>query len=74
MITRDELDALVTLVESHPTARLLVDETYRELAYGDRSADGDDTVAPRARCLVDVEDVRPAGSPCRVADLQRRRS
>jgi aspartate/methionine/tyrosine aminotransferase len=35
MITRDELAALVTLVESHPEARLLVDETYRELAYGD---------------------------------------
>jgi aspartate/methionine/tyrosine aminotransferase len=35
MITRAELGALVALVESHPTARLLVDETYRELAYGD---------------------------------------
>ncbi len=35
MITRAELDALVALVERHPTARLLVDETYRELAYGD---------------------------------------
>jgi aspartate/methionine/tyrosine aminotransferase len=35
MITRGELDALVALVESHPTARLLVDETYRELAYGE---------------------------------------
>lgn len=34
MIGRDDLDALVALVESHPTARLLVDETYRELAYG----------------------------------------
>jgi aspartate/methionine/tyrosine aminotransferase len=34
-ITRGELEALVALVESHPTARLLVDETYRELAYGD---------------------------------------
>ena len=27
------LDELVALVERHPTARLLVDETYRELAY-----------------------------------------
>ena len=35
MITRSDLDALVALVESHPTARLLVDETYRELAYGE---------------------------------------
>ena len=35
MITPDELDALVALVESHPTVRLLVDETYRELAYAD---------------------------------------
>ena len=34
-ITRGELEALVAVVESHPTARLLVDETYRELAYGD---------------------------------------
>jgi aspartate/methionine/tyrosine aminotransferase len=34
MIARDELDALVGLVESHPTAWLLVDETYRDLAYG----------------------------------------
>jgi aspartate/methionine/tyrosine aminotransferase len=35
MITRHELDALVALVEGHPSARLLVDETYRELAYAD---------------------------------------
>jgi aspartate/methionine/tyrosine aminotransferase len=35
MISRDELAALVTLVERHPVARLLVDETYRELAYAD---------------------------------------
>ena len=35
MITRDELLALVGLVERHPHARLLVDETYRELAYAD---------------------------------------
>ena len=35
MITRDELEALVALVESHPSARLLVDETYRELAYAE---------------------------------------
>ena len=33
MLTRDELERLVFLVESHPTALLLVDETYRELAY-----------------------------------------
>jgi aspartate/methionine/tyrosine aminotransferase len=30
-----ELLALVSLVERHPTATLLVDETYRELAYGE---------------------------------------
>lgn len=30
-----DLEDLVVLVENHPTARLLVDETYRELAYGD---------------------------------------
>jgi aspartate/methionine/tyrosine aminotransferase len=35
MISHDELTALVALVESHPVARLLVDETYRELAYAD---------------------------------------
>ena len=34
-ITPGELEALVALVERHPIARLLVDETYRELAYGD---------------------------------------
>jgi aspartate/methionine/tyrosine aminotransferase len=34
-ITGDELAALVALVERHPSARLLVDETYRELAYVD---------------------------------------
>ena len=33
MITRSELAALVEIVERHPSARLLVDETYRELAY-----------------------------------------
>ena len=35
MIEADDLRQLVTLVESHPQARLLVDETYRELAYGE---------------------------------------
>lgn len=35
MITREELVAVVDLVERHPHARLLVDETYRELAYTD---------------------------------------
>jgi aspartate/methionine/tyrosine aminotransferase len=35
MIDADELGAVVQLVESHPMATLLVDETYRELAYGD---------------------------------------
>ena len=35
VITPGELEAIVALVESHPIARLLVDETYRELAYGD---------------------------------------
>jgi aspartate/methionine/tyrosine aminotransferase len=35
MITAAELHRLIEIVESHPTARLLVDETYRELAYGD---------------------------------------
>jgi aspartate/methionine/tyrosine aminotransferase len=33
MIMPDELARLVALVEDHPHARLLVDETYRELAY-----------------------------------------
>jgi len=35
MIGLGELRALVEIVESHPTALLLVDETYRDLAYGD---------------------------------------
>src|SRR4051812_24234548 len=34
-IGRADLERLVALVERHPSARLLVDETYRELAYGD---------------------------------------
>jgi aspartate/methionine/tyrosine aminotransferase len=33
MISADQLRALVRIVESHAHARLLVDETYRELAY-----------------------------------------
>jgi aspartate/methionine/tyrosine aminotransferase len=32
-IGRSELEAVVDIVERHGTARLLVDETYRELAY-----------------------------------------
>ena len=32
---RDAASALVDIVERHAEARLLVDETYRELAYGD---------------------------------------
>lgn len=35
MIETDGLRRLIEIVEAHPTARLLVDETYRELAYGD---------------------------------------
>ena len=35
MVDSDDLRRLVALVEEHPRARLLVDETYRELAYGD---------------------------------------
>jgi len=33
-ISADQLRSLVDLVDSHPVARLLVDETYRDLAYG----------------------------------------
>jgi aspartate/methionine/tyrosine aminotransferase len=32
-ISADQLRALVELVDNHPVARLLVDETYRDLAY-----------------------------------------
>jgi aspartate/methionine/tyrosine aminotransferase len=35
MIDRGELEAVVEMVERHGTARLLVDETYRDLAYGE---------------------------------------
>jgi len=35
MIDAETLLRLIGIVESHPTARLLVDETYRELAYGE---------------------------------------
>jgi aspartate/methionine/tyrosine aminotransferase len=34
MLDPADLNALVEVVERHPAARLLVDETYRELAYG----------------------------------------
>jgi aspartate/methionine/tyrosine aminotransferase len=34
-ITPAQLERLVGIVESHPRALLLVDETYRELAYGE---------------------------------------
>jgi aspartate/methionine/tyrosine aminotransferase len=35
MIDAEELRRLVAIVEAHPGARLLVDETYRELAFGE---------------------------------------
>jgi aspartate/methionine/tyrosine aminotransferase len=35
MLEPAELERIVQIVEAHPTARLLLDETYRELAYGD---------------------------------------
>src|SRR3954454_12749429 len=35
MLEPAELQRLVAMVEEHPTAHLLVDETYRELAYGE---------------------------------------
>jgi aspartate/methionine/tyrosine aminotransferase len=35
MLERAQLDRLIETIESHPSARLLLDETYRELAYGE---------------------------------------
>ena len=35
MIDEAKLGELIAIVESHPSARLLVDETYRELAFGE---------------------------------------
>jgi len=35
MIDRGELERLVAIAEAHPQACLLLDETYRELAYGE---------------------------------------
>jgi aspartate/methionine/tyrosine aminotransferase len=35
MIGRSELEAVVDIVDRHGTARLLVDETYRDLTYGE---------------------------------------
>src|SRR4051794_37708472 len=35
MLSRAQLDAIVAAVEAHPHAHLLLDETYRELAYGE---------------------------------------
>lgn len=46
-IGRADLLRLVELVEAHPTALLLVDETYRELAYGD-ALPAVTTLSPRA--------------------------
>ena len=42
-ISADQLGALVEIVDNHPVARLLVDETYRDLAY--------DTPLPMATSL-----------------------
>jgi aspartate/methionine/tyrosine aminotransferase len=36
VIPDGDMAAIVRLVEAHPTARLLVDETYREMAFGGR--------------------------------------
>jgi aspartate/methionine/tyrosine aminotransferase len=33
MLSREQLDRLVAIVDAHPSAHLLIDETYRELAY-----------------------------------------
>ena len=62
-LDRTTLDAVIALVERHGTARLLVDETYREMTFGEP--------LPVAATLSDrvisgdqpVEDVRPAGHP-----------
>ncbi len=35
MIDRGTVERVIEIVEAHPSARLLVDETYRELAYGE---------------------------------------
>jgi aspartate/methionine/tyrosine aminotransferase len=35
MLTHDELERIVAIVDAHVSARLLLDETYRELAYGE---------------------------------------
>lgn len=34
-LTRETLDAVIALVEGHGTAHLLVDETYREMTFGE---------------------------------------
>lgn len=34
-LSRETLDAVIALVERHGTARLLVDETYREMTFGE---------------------------------------
>ena len=34
-MSRETLDAVIALVEAHPQARLLVDETYREMTFGE---------------------------------------
>lgn len=40
MMTEADLRSIVAIVEAHPRARLLLDETYRDLAFGDPTTPG----------------------------------
>ena len=71
MIDRDTLERLVAIVERHGTARLLVDETYRELAYADPLPVAAVALAAGAERLVDVEDLRAPRPADRLDRLPR---
>ena len=72
VITPGELEAIVALVESRTIARF---SSTRRIASWPTAilSHGGDPVAPRARGLVDVEDVRPARPSGGMADVSRRR-
>ena len=73
MLTLDEIDAVIELVESRGT-RLVLDETYRDMGRPEPLPDRRRTLAVGDQRVVDVEDLRHPRHPHRLGHDHRPRA
>ena len=71
VIPEATIRAIVDLVERHPTARLLLDETYREMTFGTPAPGGRHALGAGDQRLLALEGGRAAGDPDRLAGHSR---